>query len=86
METQAYIEIDIKGLGHFQFGLVSGQIDGEIVKNEIKERFEFSWEGNDECDPASGAGWLRLTDENNMVGKIKFHLGESSKFRAGRVR
>jgi hypothetical protein len=80
MEVQAYIKIDAKGLGDFQFGLVSGQIDGEIVKDGADERFEFTWEGNDECDPASGSGWLRLKNKNTLEGKIKFHLGDSSKF------
>jgi hypothetical protein len=30
MEVQAYLRMDAKGLGDFQFGLVSGQIDGEL--------------------------------------------------------
>jgi hypothetical protein len=33
MEGQAYIKIDKRGLGDFQFGLVTGQIDGEIMKD-----------------------------------------------------
>lgn len=86
MEVQAYTKIDAKGLGDFQFGLVSGQIDGEIVKDGADERFEFTWEGNDECDPASGSGWLRLKDKNTIEGRIKFHLGDSSKFLAKRAK
>jgi len=78
MEVQAYLRIDAKGLGDFQFGLVSGQIDGEVARRGDEERFVFSWEGNDENDPALGAGWLRLQDENTMEGKIKLHLGDSS--------
>ena len=31
MEVEAYIEIDQTGSGEFQFGLESGQIDGEAV-------------------------------------------------------
>lgn len=73
MEVQAYIKIDPNGLGEFQFGLVSGQIDGEIVKDGTNERFEFSWEGQDECDEASGSGWLKLKDKDNIEGKIKLH-------------
>jgi hypothetical protein len=33
MEVQAYIEIDEQGNGEFQFGLVHGYIDGDIVKD-----------------------------------------------------
>jgi hypothetical protein len=32
METQAYIEIAPNNLGDFQFGLVSGSLDGEIER------------------------------------------------------
>jgi hypothetical protein len=38
MEVQAYIEIDEKGFGDFQFGLVIGQIDGEIIKENADLR------------------------------------------------
>ena len=86
MEVQAYISIESNRLGHFQFGLVSGQIDGEIVKEDAVERFEFTWDGNDECDPAAGSGWLQLKNQDTMRGKIKFHLGDSSEFLAKRAR
>jgi len=86
MEVKAFIKIDPKGMGEFQFGLVSGQIDGEIVEDGADERFEFTWEGNDECDPASGSGWLRLKNKNLVEGRIKFHLGDSSGLVAKRIR
>ncbi len=85
MEVQAYIEIDKKGAGDFQFGLVTGQIDGEVVKDKSGEKLEFTWEGGDENDEASGSGWLRLQDKNRLEGKIKFHGGDSSSFLAKRV-
>jgi hypothetical protein len=85
MEVQAYIKIGANGLGDFQFGLVSGQIDGEMETCGDKERFAFTWEGNDECDPALGAGWLRMKDKGTIEGKIKLHLGDSSLFWARRV-
>lgn len=86
METQAYINIRSDGLGDFQFGLVAGQIDGEVVKFRGTERFEFSWEGGDECDPASGMGWLQFQDEDTLEGKIKIHLGDSSMLKAKRAK
>ncbi len=82
MEVQAYIEIDEKDMGRFQFGLVSGYLDGETVGSDT---LEFTWDGNDECDEAQGSGWIRLEDENTLEGKIKFHLGDTSKFWAKRV-
>jgi hypothetical protein len=82
MEVQAYIEINKKGLGNFQFGLVSGYLDGEVAEYDNEKRFEFTWEGQDENDPAFGSGWLRAGKENRLEGKIKLHLGDSSRFRA----
>lgn len=86
MEVQAYIKINAKGYGHFQFGLVSGEIDGDVVQYGAGERFDFTWGGNDECNPASSRGWLELKDRENLKGKIKFHRGDSSKLRAKRVK
>ena len=83
MEVQAFIEIDAKGNGEFQFGLVCGDLDiDEIGGNG---RMEFTWNGNDENDEASGSGWIELKDENTLEGKIKFHHGDNSKFEARRV-
>jgi hypothetical protein len=85
MEVQAYITVNDKGAGDFQFGLVTGQIDGELVKDSAGERFEFTWEGSDECDPAAGSGWLRLKEPNTLEGRIKIHSGDSSMFLAKRA-
>lgn len=85
METEAYFEIEKNGAGNFQFGLVNGYIDGELVKDQAGERLEFTWEGNDECDEVHGGGWLRLKDKNTLEGKIKFHQGDSSLFWAKRA-
>ena len=81
MEVQAYIRIRRDGGGDFQFGLVSGQIDGEVVG----DRFEFTWDGNDECDEASGSGWLEMESRNKLEGKIKIHHGDSSTLVAERA-
>jgi hypothetical protein len=85
MDGQAFIQIGSNGIGNFQFGLVSGGIDGEVVKTGNLERFEFTWEGQDECDPALGSGWLKLSGENRLKGRIKFHLGDNSEFVAVRA-
>ena len=85
MEVQAYIQIDQNGLGHFQFGLVDGQIDGELASHGDQDRFEFTWDGNDEMDPISGSGWLRLIATDTAEGRIKIHLGDSSMLKAFRA-
>jgi len=84
-EVKAFIKIGKDGSGEFQFGLVQGGIDGEFG-GPPEYRFEFTWAGSDECDEASGSGWLKLTGKNNVEGEIKFHLGDSSKFQARRAK
>jgi hypothetical protein len=84
MEVQAYIEIDGRS-GKFQFGLVQGHLDGEVVKDGAAERFEFTWEGSDECDEASGSGWLKVKNKNVLEGRIKLHQGDSSSLIAERI-
>ena len=85
MEVEAFITIEENGNGEFQFGLVSGDMDGKIVKNGKEERLEFTWEGNDECDPASGSGWLKLKNKNLINGEIKFYQGDKSGLVAKRI-
>jgi hypothetical protein len=82
METQAYIEITPKNGGEFQFGLVTGSIDGYLEDNNGKARFAFTWDGSDEMDEASGSGWLQLSSKDQVEGLIKFHGGDRSTFKA----
>lgn len=85
METQAYLEIKPNGLGDFQFGLVAGEIHGEVETLGNSERFSFTWEGSDEMDSVSGSGWIKLKDSDKVTGKIKFHMGDISEFQAVKI-
>lgn len=85
MEVQAYIEIDSNNQGDFQFGLVAGGLHGRVVDDvdvEGLKRFEFTWSGNDECDPASGSGWVRVKSPNILEGEFRIHQGDDSTFLA----
>ncbi len=46
---------------------------------------EWSWEGNDEMDPAQGRGWAKLKD-GELHGMIFIHQGEESGFTAKRAK
>jgi hypothetical protein len=81
-ETQAYIEIAAENIGDFQFGLVTGSLDGELEDRNGKERFVFTWDGAAEMDEASGSGWLQLIGKDEVEGVIKFHGGDRSTFKA----
>src|SRR5215475_6821157 len=85
LEVQAYIRIRRDGSGEFQFGLLSGQLDGEVRETASGERFEFTWDGTDEGEEASGSGWLAMVSKNTLAGKIKLHHGDSSTLVAERA-
>jgi len=86
MEIKAYIQIDKKGYGSFQFAVVSGSINGEMDEFGGEKRFAFTREENEEYDQVSGSGWLKLVKKNELIGRIKFHSGDSSLFKARRKR
>ena len=78
-EVEGYFEFGPDGLGSFQFGYVSGEIDYRDGTRDGKPSVEWSWEGNDEMDPASGRGWAVL-DSDEIHGLIAFHQGDESEF------
>jgi hypothetical protein len=82
-EVEGFFEFARDGGGGFQFGYVSGGIDYREVERNGKPAVEFSWEGNDEMDPAQGRGWAVL-DGDEIEGRIFFHRGDESAFRAVR--
>lgn len=86
MEVQAYIKIEPDNNGDFQFGLVCGEIDGRIVDYVDGKRFEFTWDGNEECDHVFGSGWVRIKEKGELEGEFRFHHGDSSTFLSRRAR
>jgi hypothetical protein len=83
MEVPGHFTFKKGGMGHFQFGLVQGEMDCRMETVGGRDRIEFSWEGNDELDPAMGRGWAVIENEE-LHGRIFFHLGDDSWFRARR--
>jgi len=84
METPGHFTFNKDGMGHFQFGLVQGEMDCRVEIFDKGERLEFSWEGQDELDPASGRGWF-VIENMELHGRIFFHQGDDSLFRAIRA-
>ncbi len=56
--------------GEFQFGYVHGFLDCHY--SDEKQKVEFSWEGNDEMDPASGRGFA-MVKNGILLGHLFFH-------------
>ena len=81
-EVEGYVRFDTDGGGEFQFGYVHGRMACEQTERGGKPAVEWSWEGNDEMEPASGRGWVTLQDDGTLKGKLFFNRGDSSGFTA----
>ena len=55
-EEEGYIEFGDKDRGQFHFGYVHGQMDCRLTTRDGEPAVEWTWDGNDEMDPAQGAG------------------------------
>lgn len=80
----ALLEFNAGGTGSFGFIAVEGYVDWKLAAGRASERIEFSWEGNDEGDPVSGRGWAEVAEDCSLLGRIFFHQGDDSGFRASR--
>jgi hypothetical protein len=80
----AFIEINTDGTGAFQFIAVRGNLDCRFNEPGEDSAVEFSWDGDDEGDPASGRGWINSSPDGSLHGHIFFHRGDDSSFRATR--
>jgi hypothetical protein len=82
-EVEGCFKFNKDGGGKFQFGYVSGDIDYRDVERDGKPAIEYSGDGNDGMHPAQGRGWAVL-DGDEIKGRIFFHQGDDSAFRAVR--
>jgi hypothetical protein len=60
--------------GSSGFIAVQGQMDCREAERDGRPGVEFSGEGTDERDPASGSGWAVLEEDGSLRGRIFFHL------------
>lgn len=85
LDEQAYIYIDSDNSGVLQFGLINGDLEGRIRINPNYKIYEFTLDGNEGFDDITGRGWLKLTDNNTVSGKIVIDDGDASDFVAKRA-
>jgi len=81
----AFFSFDDRLSGSFRFIAVEGWMDCRHLERNGRPFVEFTWDGNDECDPASGRGWVRLEKDGTLSGHIFIHQGEDSGFKAVRA-
>jgi hypothetical protein len=75
------IEFDGRS-GRFGFIAVEAQLDCRVTVPDGRPCVEFTWEGADDSDLATGRGRAILTDDDTLDGRIFFHLGDDSGFQA----
>jgi hypothetical protein len=75
----AYILFDKVG-GEFAVDCLTGSIHGSCDGDAV----QFSWEGNDEMEPASSDGWAELQDDGSLEGEICLVNGDDIPFIARR--
>jgi hypothetical protein len=78
-EEEGYFEFDQKEGGQFHFGYIHGQMDCRLTTRDGEPAVEWTWDGNDEMDPAQGRGWA-VVKGDELHGMIFFHGGDDSQF------
>jgi hypothetical protein len=78
-EVEGYFEFDVENTGEFQFGYVRGVMDCRLGARDGRPGVEWTWDGNDEMDPAQGRGWAVINGDE-LHGTIVFHQGDESGF------
>jgi hypothetical protein len=80
-----FIEFEPDHMGSLGFIAVQGGIDWREAPRDGRPGVEFSWEGCDEGDHATGRGWAAVEDDGTLRGHLFFHLSDDSGFRAERT-
>jgi hypothetical protein len=66
--------------GQFALDCLTGSIHGRCEGDAV----EFTWDGNDEMEPAAGRGWAELLDDGSLEGEICLDEGDDIPFIARR--
>ena len=81
----AFIEFDEKGGGEFTFICVVGSMQCAYAVHDGLPSVDFTWDGADEMDPASGDGSAEVMPDGTLAGHITIHDGDESDFVAKRL-
>jgi hypothetical protein len=73
---EAHITFQGASDGEIIFGAVRGFLDVRYGSRDGWACAEFSWEGNDENDPACGRGWASIGIGGRLFGHFHIHNGD----------
>ena len=94
--TGLWTAADLDGFGpaHITFGAsrrgelaliaIDADIDYRVEDRGGKPAVEFSWQGSDDGQPASGRGWA-LLGNGQIAGRLFIHHGDETAFTAKRT-
>lgn len=77
--ANSYILFGEQG-GSFALDCLTGSIHGHCEGDAV----EFTWEGNDEMEEASGHGWAEIQQDGSLEGEICLENGDDIPFIARR--
>ena len=80
----AHIAFEGEHDGSFVFGAVKAWLDVRYGARDGSACAEFSWEGFNDADQASGRGWAAIGTAGRLVGHIFIHNSDDSGFVAER--
>ena len=80
----AHITFSGAANGEIVFGAVNASLDVRYGARDGAACAEFTWQGFDEGDTASGRGWAAFGTAGRLVGHIFIHNGDDSGFVAER--
>ena len=66
--------------GEFALDCRTGSIHGRCKGDAV----EFTWDGNDEMEPATGHGWAEILNDGSLEGEICLEGGDEIPFIARR--
>ncbi len=79
----AFVQFGIDRTGRFRFIAVEGWMDSRHAQRDGRACVEFTWDGQDESDLASGRGWAAIAEGGSLRGHIYLQLGDDSGLHRG---
>ncbi len=79
------LEIRSDGYGDIQLDLLDASIQGEIGHFKVGFIFDFTFDGEWECDHCFGQGELEIASLTELHGVLKIHDGDEIEFKAKKI-
>jgi hypothetical protein len=77
---EAHITFKAGSNGEIAFCALNGKLDVHYRSRDGSACAEFSWQGFDDNEPASGRGWAAIGTAGRLVGHFYIHNGDDSGF------